>query len=175
MKSKRVLAPSKGFTVVELLTVVFITFTIAAIAIPSFIQWRASINYRTTARDISNVLREARSRTISYNLQHRVEFSSAPSPTSFRLMIGDQAANTPSTGWTMATGMGNWTPFPAAVQITAADLGANPPNISFNPNGTANFASNLVSGTTITVLDNTGIKRFAVSVSNTGRISIGIQ
>jgi Tfp pilus assembly protein FimT len=171
MKIKIDLALSKGMTVIELLTVVFITVTIAAIAIPNFIQWRESINYRSTARDLSNVLREARSRTISYNLQHRVELSSALSPTSFRLMIGNQAANTPSTGWTPATGMGNWTTLPAPVQITVADIGANPPNITFNPNGTAN----LVSSTTISVLDNTGVTRFAVTVANTGRISIGIQ
>ena len=170
MKSlKCVYGSNKGFSMLELITVLMLAATIAAVAIPSFVTWRQSVAFRTTAREISNILRDARSRTIVNNLQHRVEFQLIPIGR-YRMTAGDRAAN--SDTWnipgsaTLATATNPaWTPIPSSAKLVLTDN-----NISFNPNGTANLAA---ASSSIFILESAGTAtRFTVRVDNTGRISI---
>jgi prepilin-type N-terminal cleavage/methylation domain-containing protein len=109
----------KGFTILELLTVILIISTVFAIAIPSYVTWRQSVEFRTTARAIAAILRDARSRAILSNLQHRVEFETGvapapPGPTGrYRMTQGDRAANSSTWG----TAVQGWATTPNSVTL----------------------------------------------------------
>jgi len=67
-----------GYSLVEMLTVFFIIATLSAIAIPSYMQWRESLEYREAAREVASILRLAQSgATGNTNRQHRVRFVQA--------------------------------------------------------------------------------------------------
>jgi Tfp pilus assembly protein FimT len=160
----------------EMLTVILIVSTIVAIAVPSYVTWRRSVEFRTTARAIATMLRDAKSRAILSNLQHRIEFEIgvAPAPAGptgrYRMTQGDRAAN--SATWN--TEVQGWVGIPQSVTLNFTNLTVNAANnsIDFNPSGVAVF--NLLGGTNadIQIRDNTGTARFTVQVSNTGRIRI---
>jgi prepilin-type N-terminal cleavage/methylation domain-containing protein len=159
----------KGFTLTEVIVVLVMVAVLAAIATPSFMTWRESVAFRATAREISNLLREAKSRTVARNLQHRVEFVTAPTGM-YRMTQGDRAAS--SSAWyvpgttTVATSASPaWTAAPPKVSLVVSDN-----NISFNPNGTANLSGTSAS---ISLLASSGTTtRFTVTVMNTGKIGI---
>jgi type II secretion system protein H len=157
--------PQKGFTLIEALVVTVIVSVLLAIAMPSFMQWRRSIQFRSTARDVTSMLREAQSKTITNNLQHGVEFE-APGFRRYRMTRGNRASN--STAWNPAPQRGGWTTVPTEITLVPANLTVNS-SVEFNPNGTANIPG-LV---TIQIRDsNTGITRFTVDVETSGRIRI---
>jgi len=174
-REKKANVSQQGFTLLELIVVLAIAVTIFAMATPSYIRWRESVEYRTSAGNIAAVLREARSRTIVSNLQHRVEFEMSvppapPGPTGrYRMTRGERAANSQ----TWITVIQDWTAIPVSVTLSLIDLTANPGNnsIDFNTSGTANIA-NLATAATITVRERTGTPRYTIEVSNVGRIRI---
>jgi len=57
----------KGFTLVELITVIALLAILMAIATPSFMSWRESAQYKEVARDVLSGLRRARSLAVSEN------------------------------------------------------------------------------------------------------------
>src|ERR1700690_2561805 len=63
-----------GFTLLELMIVVVIASFLAALAAPSFADWQRDLACREVARSIVSTLRCAKSRAISTNLEHRVEY-----------------------------------------------------------------------------------------------------
>ena len=66
---------SRGFTAIEMIIVLVIISVLSAMAVPSFLQWRQSLEARETARDFVNILRLAKSDAINTNLEQEVQFN----------------------------------------------------------------------------------------------------
>jgi len=151
----------------ELIIVLSIAAILFGIATPVFLQWQRSVVYRTTVQDIVSALRDARSRSISNNLQHRVEFAPAGISNQYQLQYGDRAAN--STNWTAADGYLDYKKVAAVTSLVSSNTTSNA--IVFNPNGSANLAA-LATSATVTIRDADGNDRYAVEVTTAGRIRI---
>jgi prepilin-type N-terminal cleavage/methylation domain-containing protein len=132
----------KGFTLIELIMTLIILGIILAIALPSYLQWRQSLAYRTTARGVVAALREARSLAITSNQSHWVIFDSV----NRRYRLADY------TTWTSLA--------PDVSLFTGATT-----TIQYNPNGTS-------TGGTISVQDLEGTQRFQIVVNSTGRVVV---
>lgn len=157
---------TKGFSLIELLVVVALAGILAAIAFPSFTQWRQNMEYREAARDVVSVLRDARSRAISTNREHRVEFDAVNRQ--YKMRRGNLAANS---NWDVAEVVSvvvkNWVILPVGVNMMyTATCNSNVDiDIEFNPNGT--------SGTgTICIRDSNNTTRFSITVASTGRVRV---
>jgi type II secretion system protein H len=145
---------SPGFTVIELLIILALMGVISAMSLPAFAQWRQNVRYKDATRNIVYMLREARSRAISVNREHRVELD--PVNRRYRMTQGDSAQD--STNWD--TVVQDWIPLQAEVALEA-----NVSSIHFNPNGTANAG-------TISVQDGGHITRYSIRIVSTGRIRV---
>jgi prepilin-type N-terminal cleavage/methylation domain-containing protein len=141
-----------GFTLLELMTTVFVLGLLCTIAFPSYKEWQKNLIYRKAARDVVMVFRETRSRAIRTNREHRIEFEADAKK--YRVLQGNRASN--SSEWKVI--ILNWTVFPAEVVLSV-----NETKFQMNTNGTAN-------GGTITIKDTLAIKKYAVTVNRTGRI-----
>jgi prepilin-type N-terminal cleavage/methylation domain-containing protein len=135
----------KGFTLLELIMTLIILGIILAMAVPSFLQWRKNLAYRTTAREVVAALREARSRAITDNQPHQVIFDS----------VNKQYRLADYTTWTSLT--------PDVSLYTGPTT--TPYVVQYNPNGTS-------SGGTINVQDLEGTQRFLIVVNSTGRVVV---
>ncbi len=157
---------AKGFTMLELLVVVGIAAILAAISAPILLDMRESAAFRDASMNVASTLRDARSRAVSQNLEHRVAFETALSR--YRLERGDSSSN--SGVWTPV--LAGWRNFPpeASMAATLACDQVDAPGvqrwIQFNPNGSANSLF-------ICVMDGAN-SRFNVGVGNapTGRVEI---
>jgi len=143
-----------GFTLMELMIVVLITAVLSTLAIPSFLQWRQNLEFRKTARDLVSILREAKSRSINTNLEHRVEY--AATNKQYRMTQGNRSNN--STLWN--TVIYEWTELPSGVRIDA-----NVNTIQMNTNGTANGGTLFIQNDDLETI-------YEIRVARTGRIRI---
>lgn len=168
MKRENRSVSSRGFSLVELMFTMLIFAIILAFSTPSIIEWSTSLDYRSTARSIASALRQARSKAITMNRQHRVEFD-ASDLHRYRLTAGDRSAS--SNTW---TSLQNWTELPRSVQLTetslSSDATASPPckTVEFNPNGMADQTTT----SSIQVKDNTGKVHLTVQITNVGQITV---
>jgi prepilin-type N-terminal cleavage/methylation domain-containing protein len=155
----------RGFTLIELFTVVALIGIISAFAIPNFVQMRQNALYRQEARSIGAMLREARGRTISVNREHRVDLDLTAGSHRYRLAQGN--ASSGSTTWTPVPG--GWVSAPNGVELAQAGCPGTSPlfNLGFNTNGSAD------AGCVIDIRDTGSTVRYQVSVTqNTGRVRI---
>lgn len=139
---------SRGFTLLEMLTVFIIIGILAGIAIPSFRQMRMSQEYRRTARDVNSALREARARAITRNRTNTVNIDIA----------GRQFCITE-----VGAPVHGWTALPTGVNINATTA-----NVDFRPNGSVNSAGDIVIG----ILDTSAVTKYQITVTPTGRIQV---
>ncbi len=162
-----------GFSLIEMIVVIAIMATILAIATPTFLQWRQKLVYRETAREVSSMLREAKSRAIANNVEQQVQFSPyKPSvSTQYGLRAGTRAYMS-FADWSSVPAVSNWSRVDTQVQILSGALlvgggDTNPAgSIQFTPNGAASSVGS------IAVRDTNGTVQFYVNVAQTGRISI---
>jgi len=158
---------AKGITTIELIVVLSIVGILVGLASPAFFQWQKSIIYRTTAQEIVSALKDARGRSISKNLQHRIEFAPAGNYNQYQLQQGNRAAN--STTWTAVQENLDFKKIPYVTSLVTSNTSSN--SIGFNPNGSASIAA-AASAATVTVRDADGHDRYAVEVTSAGRIRI---
>src|SRR3990172_8195297 len=102
-----------GFTLVELMIVVFVIAVLSSMAVPSLAQWCHDLEFRKTTRELVSILREAKSRSIRTNLEHRVEY--AATNRQYRMAQGNRSNN--STSW--STVVYDWIDLPAGVHVDA--------------------------------------------------------
>jgi prepilin-type N-terminal cleavage/methylation domain-containing protein len=144
----------QGFTLTETIVVLALITVLSAIAAPPFIQWMQNAEYRASARGILYVFRETRSRAITTNLEHRVEFENANRR--YRVTRGNRASN--SSDW--STVVCNWNVLPQLVHMHA-----NVEKIHLNPTGTSNAG-------TVTIQDERAQTKYQVRIVSTGRVRI---
>jgi prepilin-type N-terminal cleavage/methylation domain-containing protein len=149
----------KGITLIEIVIVLTIIGILSAMALPPYLQWRKNIEARETTKDFVNILRKAKSEALRSNLQQEVQFNVALRRYGSRQ--GNQAYNTT---WAGVGPVTNWVTIKPEVSFTPSI------NIQFNPNGTSTNSS-VFSSATLTVQDTAGIRRFVITVANTGTIS----
>ncbi len=135
----------RGFSLIELVIALVILGIIIATALPSYLQWRDNLEYKTTTRAVVAALREARSRAITNNQPHQVIFDSANKQ--YRL-----------------TDYTTWTSLAPDVSLYTGPT-TTPYIVQYNPNGTS-------SGGTINVQDPGGTQHFQIVVNTTGRVVV---
>jgi prepilin-type N-terminal cleavage/methylation domain-containing protein len=144
----------KGFTLIELIITMALIGILLAVALPPYVQWRNNANYRQTARQITSMLREARSYTIANNVTHSVEVK--PSNNSYRLL-----RNATVLQETFAQS-------PVLIRGGAGGTLTTDITIVFNSNGTA-----VLTPTDGNIFIKDGnVQKFQIIVTPTGRISL---
>ncbi len=163
-RNREVLSGQRGFTLIELLVVIAIMTILSAIALPSYLEWRRGMVYRTAARDIVSLLREARSKSIASNRNYLVQFDSAAHQCGMK-----KGARSRNTVWT-DTGNGPVVSRSVGNEVTINslyDFLDHPDEaIVFNPDGT------VVSAATITISDVNANPKFAIDVVASGKIKM---
>jgi len=144
----------RGVTMTELVVVLAVMAILSAIAMPQYVAWRQNLVYREATRDIVMSLREARSKALSTNREHRVEIQSTAGM--YRITCGNRSAN--STNWSVV--VRNWMPLPPAISIKASTK-----SIQLNTNGTATAGH-------IVILDSCAQEKYRVIVAPTGKIRV---
>ncbi len=64
----------KGFTLMEMVVVAVVIGVMAALAVPSFLNYTSKLQAKSTARDIISTLRMARSKAISERVKYGIFF-----------------------------------------------------------------------------------------------------
>jgi prepilin-type N-terminal cleavage/methylation domain-containing protein len=158
-----------GFSLVELMVVIAMMAILMAIALPPFVSWRKTLSYRQAAWGIQDMLKEAKSLTITRNLQHMVIIE--PGNGSYKLVAGSRAYNTPTTGWSASPLQSVAASANVVIRGTSAGTSTDNVYIQFNPNGTAKLAAPDGTANDGSVTVNDGAKViFCLSVSSAGRI-----
>ena len=145
----------RGFTVVELITVVGIMMVVTAIATPSFYYWLPKYRLSAGARQIAADLHLARMKAISQNTSYRLRFTADDT---YEMQKNDG-------GWAVAPGHGS-VKLPEGITVTIPIV--TPFNTSeFQSRGTANTG---VGSDEITVTN--GDLNKAVCIKLVGRVHI---
>lgn len=95
----KTLKTEKGVTMMELMIVAVIIGVMAALAVPSFLNYTSKLEAKSTARDIVSTMRTARSKAISERMQYGVcfdpgnrcytFFKDKVTPTNYQFEVGD--------------------------------------------------------------------------------------
>ena len=128
------MSQNDGFTLVELIVVVFLMMILLMLSLPALNSWRDGSAQKESARKVFSALRLARSFAISENLEYQVAFDLDDQI--FWLERGDRADN--STTWERVREFGGVT---SGIELRAlADCTSysGQRRIQFNPDGTSN-------------------------------------
>lgn len=158
---------AKGFTLIELLVVITVVGILAVIAFPYYKSWIDDAHYKEAARDVASAIRDARSRAIGSNLEHRLEVDLANDK--YRMTRGNRAYNSTATSWA-ANVIFPWNEVTTAVDLRGTDdcsVTTGTKYLSFNPNGSGSSES-------ICITDSSGNEKYLAKVfsSVTGRVVV---
>lgn len=145
---------STGFTLMELMVIVFVLAIMAAIAIPSFMALLPGMRLNGAAREVMTDLMDARMNAVKQNNEFKVFFNS-PSANQYQILDDDDDDGNADTGEDVTTKNIQTAYYDVTLSATA--------NPIFHPRGNAN-------GATITVTNSAGTK--TVRVATTGRVKI---
>lgn len=167
-----------GFTLLEIMFVVVLVGFLGIIAVAAMGPMWENARHKEAVRNVTSALRDARSQTISRNLEHRVYFNLGTGE--YWLERGNQSSG--STNWPnrvfdyetfsggilMAAGDGD--PTVAGDLVCSVVTGTK--YFEFNPNGTAE--SDIGDSAHICILDNNNTSLFATGLrsNTTGRVKI---
>jgi hypothetical protein len=170
---------TRGFTVVELLLILTMIIVLVGLAVPAVLEWRSGIDSGRAARMAYDLLREARSRAMSSNYQHMVEFQ--PDTCRFEMVRGKRGYNTPECEWDRGHPVQEWLEMGRGLRMRSGADGESSAsvNVQFNADGTARLETPsetpvVAPASTVTVTFQGGAdqKRYRVVVSTCGRITL---
>lgn len=151
----------RGFSLVEMLTVVAILGVLSLVSVPAFMNYQRSLAVKNSMRQFTSDLRAARQRAVANTSQVRV---TVPATTPVEERHSYTVHESRDRGATFT-------------QITARELDkitwfADSGNITFLPNGTVQFPAGVSSETmTIDSANKYGTKSYDVTVTISGKIS----
>jgi prepilin-type N-terminal cleavage/methylation domain-containing protein len=159
---------NSGFSLIELLITISIAAILMAIASPSMISYMESAEYREASQQALQILRQARSRAVTDNLEYQVVFD--VSENDYRLQRGNRSASSSSFS-TVVSG-----DFPESVLLMhATDCDENSDlTILFSPNGSAVANGGSTTESICILATDSSDIRYQVSLENpnTGRTII---
>jgi prepilin-type N-terminal cleavage/methylation domain-containing protein len=149
----------KGFTLVELMIVVFLLAFMSTIAGLWLQSYTINRNLRSAARDIASDFAIFKERAVSDNITYQIAFNiTAPGSYTIQSVVGvvvtDLATKRPSS-------------FGSGITIVSATFGAGAsPTVIFNPRGTISPLGGALDGV---VLRNSRASQATITVNMTGR------
>jgi type IV fimbrial biogenesis protein FimT len=161
-----IISPLRGFTLIELVVCIALVGILAGLAASPLMDYKRSLDYKTAAREITSVLRKARSSAVSTNQRQMVVFK--PNSSSYN-WIG---YNTVTSNWGSVV---QTKTFPNTVSLKSTSAGTSVANVyvQFNTNGTANLKapSGAVSDGNISI-NYESVQKYLITATSTGRVSI---
>jgi type II secretion system protein H len=135
----------RGLTIIELLVVVVILGTVAALAAPNMSMWMEGYTVRKSGRQLVSDLQLAKMRAVSQGVQHRISFD--PGNRSYTIQQGN--ASSGSTTWTQVDSVralsDEQNPYCARGVTLATNFANNA--VLFTPVGTASPAGTVTLST----------------------------
>jgi len=84
---------TRGFTLIELITIIVIVSILLAVGIPAFVNWRPDMNLRSAIRNIKSDVELAKSTAIRNNISCALVFDTSTDPDSYTVFIEDVTTN----------------------------------------------------------------------------------
>ncbi|MDO3376796.1 GspH/FimT family pseudopilin [Geoalkalibacter halelectricus] len=169
------LSSSRGFALIEALVVLGLIGILLTIGYPYYQVFMQNASYRSAAREVASVMRQARAEAATRNREHRVEIDLKGSDQRYRYRLsrGDRSRN--SSAWMPsedeAKGWNFLSPL-IAIDVVNADQCRKENGIlylNFFPDGTASCTAE------IHIENRAGERRFLVQLTSraTGHVTVG--
>jgi type IV fimbrial biogenesis protein FimT len=166
---------NKGFTIIELMTVIGILSILSAIAIPGFIGWRSNAQLGRAARNVYSTFQKAKSESVRRNENCGVEFRANDFVIYIESNLVDEFGFDAGTDEVIQTI--NWSEYPG-VELDPDEGGGD--GLTFDPDFGIVFASDglprnsgsgLGSGT-VFLINQSNARKSRVTISTAGNIRI---